>query len=123
MSDTTVYGVVIDRTAAASLGGQRVVRVTTGGEVNYADSATTGHAKSVLGITAGAASSGASVRVLTYGTLVDPSFSFTPLAPIYVGSSGTLTQTAPTSGFVQQVAVAVTATTIFVDLLPSLILS
>lgn len=96
--------------AAMPLGGQRAV---TGAGV-YADQATI---DGLLGITLEAATTGAAVRVRGAGTIDEPSWSWTPNVPIYVGASGVLTQTPP-AGIVRRVAFALSATRIVVDIFP-----
>ena len=110
---TREAGNIITVTAGASLGGHRAV-VIDSGVAQYADSTTTGNATRVVGLTKGAITSGTSGEVQTYGELVEPSFAWTPGEPIYLGTNGQLTQTVPTSGFILQVAIAITATKIFI---------
>lgn len=78
---------------------------------NHADLATI----NVVGITTNAASPGDTVTVQTSGALSDGSWSWTP-GPIYVGSNGALTQIAPVVGYLMEVARAVSATDIVINL-------
>lgn len=102
--------------AAGALGGHRVVGPTTAGTYSYVDNATLLDALRTVGVTTGAASTGAAFNVMTEGPVTEPSWAWTPNAPIYVGTNGTLTQAAPTSPakFVLQIGFALTATTMFV---------
>lgn len=71
-----------------------------------------------LWITTGAAASGAPVEVLTYGEFPEPSWSWAAGAALYLGPSGVLTATVPTSpGFawLRKVATALTPTIIQFD--------
>jgi hypothetical protein len=43
--------------------------------------------------------------------------------PIYVGGNGGLTQAIPTSGYIQQIATALSATKIFIDIKTLIIIS
>jgi hypothetical protein len=107
--------VVLAMTAGETLGGQRVVR-TSGATAMYANSSTQAHAQAVIGITTGAATSGAAVTVQSEGQMTDPSFSFTAGLPVYLNGNGTMSNTPPSSGFILQVAVAISATTIAINI-------
>jgi len=107
--------VIVPMTAGETLGGQKLVRAASGLAM-LANSATLAHASAVVGITTGAAVNGAAVSVQREGTMTDPSFSFTPGQPVYVNGNGVLSSVIPTSGFVLQVAVAITATTIAISI-------
>lgn len=52
----------------------------------------------VLGITKNSATLGNAASIITYGPLSDASFTWTSGTPIYLGSSGALTSTPPSSG-------------------------
>lgn len=66
---------------------------------------------------------GGQVTVQTYGPMEEPSWTWTPDAPIFVGLAGALTQTRPTSGFVLEIATALSATMIFIDPKPPIVLA
>lgn len=112
---STVQGV-----SGENLGGNRVVRVSDG-LYYYADSSDVTHEGSVIGITIASSVMGESVDVQTLGEMVEPSWSFTD-GPVYLGTSGTLTQTPPSGGFSLQIGVATSATSILINLTNSLIL-
>lgn len=107
--------VVLSLTAGEALSGHKVVR-SSGGQALYANSAISSHGAAVIGITTAAASSGAAVSVQSQGTMTEPSFAFTPGQPIYLSGTGGLSHTPASSGVVLQVAVALTATTIIIDI-------
>jgi hypothetical protein len=65
-----------------------------------------------LGITAGAAVTGADLTIQTEGIMIDSSWSWTPNAILYAGVNGVLTETAPSSGVSAPVAQAISATKI-----------
>jgi hypothetical protein len=110
-------------TANINLSGHRVVRsIGTDDLVDYADSSNVAHAGTVIGITLNAANMGDVVNIRATGEIVEPSWSFAP-GPVYFDASGSLTQVRPTSGFVQQVAVASSLTEIVVQLGPPIVLS
>ena len=98
-------------TAARDLSGHRVV-VAFGG-ADYADPTDPDHADLVVGITTGAALSGDDVIVQAAGEMVESTWNWSP-GPVWCGALGTLTQTAPTSGWSQIVATALAPTRILI---------
>lgn len=107
---------LITRTASGALSGHRVVVPTADGTVVYASSADPTHRPLPFGFTTQAAADGDPVNVLMFGRLVEPSWSWTPGAALYLGTNGQLTHTEPTSpNFLVQVAVAESATAIYFD--------
>lgn len=99
--------------ASASLSALRVVRLNGSGELEYADSSIAAHAFSVAGILPGAVSSGSSIAPITEGTIADVNWSWTIGQPIFLGANGQLTQAPQSeSGFILQVAIPLTATSI-----------
>jgi hypothetical protein len=73
----------------------------------------------IIGITVGAGALGTDVEYLPFGPMTENSWSWTPNAPIFAGSNGVLTQAEP-AGNSRRVAFATTATTIAVDLQPTI---
>ena len=103
-------------TAATDLGGHRAVRMTSDG-LGYADCTDATHAGTVAGVTPCASSAGTSTTLVRYGEMVEPSWSWTPDAPVFVGLDGVLTQTLPGSAeFSLIIGVATSATSLFVRL-------
>jgi len=107
-------GASIARQASTALSGHRAVRERADGAVEYADPAAPSGLSTVLGITSGAAVSGASATIVTTGDLVEPTWSWTPGGLIYLGSAGALTQSAPVSGSLMVLGVATSATSMLV---------
>jgi len=73
----------------------------------------------LLGITVTAANAGASVLVQNEGELEFSGWSWLPGQPIYLGTNGLITQTAPDAApakFVAPLGFAMTATKIFIEL-------
>ena len=104
-------------TAAVNLSALRVVTTNGSGNAIYADTDTLSNAV-VVGVTETAANAGGAVSVRTAGILEDSSWSWTK-GPVFLGTNGTLTQTAPSGGaIIVQVARAITATKIQVDIEP-----
>jgi hypothetical protein len=110
--------------AAAALSGHLVVVTNANGDVAAADPTIAAHGFAVLGITRGAASSGAQATVATSGTIDHSGWTWTPNEPVFLGASGSLTQT-PFSGavFLKVMGLALSATRISVNLQPTLWLS
>jgi hypothetical protein len=106
-SDTEVL------TAGQNLSGQRVVRDTETGAL-YADHNTISHAAQIAGITLGAVLAGGLATVRHHGEIDESSWSWTPGATLFLGSSGQITESIPTSGFNLRVGYAVTATRMYV---------
>ncbi|WP_254509872.1 hypothetical protein [Anatilimnocola floriformis] len=80
----------------------------------YASNGNPAHLGCVRGISVAATVADATALIRVYGPMLEPSFSFVP-GPIFVGLNGSLTQTPPTTGWLQQIAVADSPTQIFVD--------
>jgi hypothetical protein len=101
---------LVELTSPAEISGGRVVK--TDGNYYNPSAATPGAA---LGLSTGAASAGATLTVRTSGAMTDPAWAWTA-GPVFVTGNGVLTQTAPTTGIVLQVATALSATKIVVDI-------
>ena len=106
----------VTKVAATVLNGNRVVTLDASGEAIFADSSTLAHRDKVLGITTGAAVLGGDATIQTYGELTEPSWAWTAGEPVYLGLTGLLTQTPPTTGFLQRMGFAVVATKLFIDI-------
>lgn len=109
-------GLVIRRTAAENLSGHKVVALNNSGQAEYADKNNDDQISAIAGITVSSTTSGNSTTIQTYGPMTELSWSWTPRQPIYCGTNGALTQVVPTSGWLRQVALAETATKIFIDI-------
>ena len=101
--------------ASTSLSALRCITTDGSGLAKYATPDTLANAV-VIGISTTAANTGENITIKTSGQLTDASWAWTKGA-IYLGSNGTLTQTAPTGGnVIVHVAKAITATTIIIDI-------
>ena len=112
--EPTAEGVEVILEAGAAVGGQRVVSADAAGAVRHADPADAASVLAVVGISANAADAAGKVRIRTGGKLVDPSWNWTPRAPVFCGTTGLLTQTVPTAGAVLQVGLATSPTMLVV---------
>lgn len=88
-------GAYITKFAASALGGHRIVRAVSATEVDYASSDTADHGDDVLGMTLGAAGLGDVVLVANDQDITEPSWAWTPQAPLYLATNGQITQTPP----------------------------
>lgn len=105
-------GLVSTRATGANVSGHRALMFTSGGAVVHADPNDPAYA--FAGISVQASAAGTFVMIVEAGSLTEPTWSWTPRAPIFVGADGALITAPPASGVLQQVAVAVTPTAIFV---------
>lgn len=105
-------------TAALSLGGHRVVTPNPAGNAVYADNTIINTANAVLGLTVGAAAAGDTVAVQHGGEITEPSWTWTPNNPIYLGINGLLTQTPPTnpSAYSLIIGFPITATKMYIGI-------
>ena len=108
---------VIQRTASANLTDRRAIAVV-GNQAVHADKDTTAHRLLVRGLLIGTTTSGATATICVFGPVFDATWTWTAGLPVYVGSSGALTQTPPSTGFRVPVGVAFTTTILFVTLNP-----
>lgn len=108
-SDVTLTAI-----AAENIGGQRVVAIVNG-MAYLASKDNPAHLNNVVGISTGAAVSGATVIVQHFDEMSEAGWSWTNNR-LFVGINGMLTQTRPTSGFAQSVAKVLTSTKIFIDI-------
>lgn len=100
-------------TASANVGGHRALMFDGQGGVLHADPSDPLYA--FAGISAEATSAGNALSVIETGRIVDGAWNWTPAAELFVAAGGNLTETPPSSGVLQQVAVAINATSILVQ--------
>lgn len=105
---------IIEVVAGEALGSNRVVQ-SDGTVAMYSDSATIANMPLVLGITTNAVNIGELSFIRTAGELYDATWTWVEGA-VYNGLNGVLTQTPPTTGFVLQVATAISATKILIGI-------
>ena len=113
---------VMEYVADGALGGHRIVRATTAGKVGYVDPSDPDQAHAALGLTTGAVADGALASVQFAGPITEPSWAWTPNLPIFVGAAGIPTQSPPSSGFHAPVGVAVSATSMVIQLKSPIVL-
>ena len=86
----------------------------TGGVI-YADQSITSQTGKTMGISLNNALEGADVEVIVSGEVDEPTWNWLP-GEVYLGVNGALTQEPPTSGILQVVGVALTATRLSVGI-------
>lgn len=96
------------------------VGVNASGEFFLTKSGNLAHSGKCIGVADASALPGQNLRVITAGPFDKAAYLFIPGDAVYVGVNGELTQDIPSSGFEQQVGVAVTATKILIDIEPAL---
>lgn len=94
----------------------RVIRISSLGRAVKASSANIADINRAIAVSITAASQGQNIITVTNGEIENAQWSWTPSAPIYLGVDGTLTQTPPTTGFLQIIGNAETATKIKVNI-------
>jgi hypothetical protein len=111
-------GLTITRIARETVGGNRAVKLSTDGDVLYANPADV-DVGATVGLTTHAALEGAAVSIQIAGEMVEESWAWTPGAAIYLADSGVLTQLVPAAYAILRIGTATSATSILID--PSLI--
>lgn len=111
----------VTRIAQGAMSGHRAVKAVAGNQVSYASADTVGDAMIFLGVTTTAADSGENIAVVTQGRIVEPSWNWVPDGRIFIGANGVLTQDQnPSWAFTRIVAIALSATEIFVNPQPAI---
>lgn len=112
---STVIDYTLHATAFGALSGHRCIKSLGDGTVAYVDSATSGDVGLCVGITTAAALSGDDITYQANGTITFGGWAWSA-GPVFIALNGQLSQTAPTSGFAQRVALALSATQILMDI-------
>lgn len=110
------------KNAGTAIGGHRAVKVVAG-LLQYASKDDNPSAESVYGITINAGNIGDPIDVVLSGEIQEASWSWTQNLPIYLSTSGQLTQTAPTTGAVVELGIAVTSDTMLVRIQKTMFLA
>lgn len=87
-------GAAVLRTAAA-LSGHRVVTVDDDGELIYAECTDIGHLNRPVWFTTAAWGAGVAAAVTVVGTVTEPTWTWTPGLPVFLGSNGMPVQSPP----------------------------
>ena len=105
-------GVTSTLIASAPISGQSVLMFDGVGGVVTANP--TSPSYQFAGLSTAATQAGQPVPILETGIMTEAGWNWQEGTVLYAGPSGTLTQTVPTTGVLQQIAVALSATSIFV---------
>ena len=107
--------------AGETLGGHRMVSLDADSKAVYADNTDPTHAGRVIGLTLGSAVVGTEVTVRSFGLVTEPSWSWDVTKPrLFLATTGQITQTPPTSGFVCVIGYVVSAAQLFITIQPSI---
>ncbi len=111
----------ITRIANRALSGHRVMKPLAARKVDYMSADNSSDMLFFLGVSEGAASEEDNIILVTEGRMVESTWTWTVGNPIYVGVDGALTQT-PNNGwmFVQIIALAISATEIYISPQPAI---
>ncbi len=101
--------------AAQNLSALRVVATTDAGLI-YASSDLPDTAFTALGVTVAAVLAGQQTQALIEGLITNQGWAWIPDQPIFLAEEGNLTQVAPNSGFILQVATPLSPTQILIEL-------
>lgn len=108
-------GTAFTRPAAANVSGGKAVTLNAAGQVLHANGANAAMAHSVAGISLNGGAAGADITIITTGGEIEESvWNWQANKPVFLGADGVLTQTAPTSGYLLVVGVAVGPTRMLV---------
>lgn len=109
-------------TATTAIGGNRAVMGDGAGSIAYADSSNLAHRGKCIGLTMTAASAGGTVEIAVSGDVTEPTWNWS-LGPVYLGTNGLLTQTVPTSGYIQVIGTAMSPTRMTISIQQPIILN
>jgi hypothetical protein len=107
--------------AAMTVPGHRVIMSDENGYGVLADPNADGYL--FFGISTSGANTGDPFIVSLDGVIIEPTWNWTPRAPLFVTSNGLLTETPPTTGVSQVVAMALTATSLLISPQPPILLA
>lgn len=111
----TTSKIIASEIAGTVLSGHRVLVKNSSGQMVEADKNTPAHMHRVAGVGINSASAGSTVQVQSFGELVEPSWNWVE-GPVYLGNTGQLTQTVPTSGFLILIGTATAPTVLRIQL-------
>lgn len=110
-----------DAVAGEAISAQKVVAIVN--DLAYqADSSNLAHLNLVFGVATGGVLAGSAVTIQTYGLMEDNGWNWVAGSSVFLGTDGTLTQTAPTAGFAQKIGMPLDPTTLFIEPQPPVVL-
>jgi len=108
--------IIVGLIAGAAVTGHYIVYRGSNGKVQHADSSNQSHADQVIGMALNSAILDGNVNVLMQGEEIDASLAFTPSAPLFLNGIGTLSETAPITGFSLKVGFQIEASKVYLAL-------
>ena len=113
-------GATYTYTASVALGGHRIVTIDSTGQAIYADNTIAAHSNKIAGMTLGAAAAGDVVNVQILGEHTEVSWNWTVNQPVFLSTTGLLTQTVPTTAgsYILVIGTATAATKMFINIKP-----
>lgn len=112
---TVTAGSTLSFPASVNISQYQVVALISG-SAEIADSSNMNYFDAVSGICIAGTLAGASCPIQYTGEISDTAWTWVPNVPIFLGTLGTLTQTPPSVGFSQQIAIPLSATTILISI-------
>lgn len=109
-------------TAGTNVSGHVAVMYSGAGLLVPADASILSHLNKVVGITLNAALNGADLTIQGSGIVEHMGWAFTPDQPVFLGLSGSLTQSMAGLLFALPVGIAVSATKLIVNIQPAIVL-
>jgi hypothetical protein len=100
----------------SSVGGSRVVIINNAGKIEYANSENPDHINKIIGITKFAANANEIIRIQDSGFFEDSSWNWVIGKRLYASTNGIMTQTIPSSGFIQEIGIAISIKKIIIDI-------
>jgi hypothetical protein len=106
----------IELIAGAAIGGHRVITSNSLGQAILASSDNLDHAHKILGLSSGAVSAGARLRIANKEMLEEPTWQWIAGQPLFLSPSGVMAHAPPPAGFILRCGVAITATRAYIDI-------
>lgn len=101
--------------AGEAISALKIVRLNNASTAFIADPTTTFEEAKVIGIARGSAILGGLIDVQTFGILEDAFFTFPANTPLFMDATGSITDTAPVSGYSVQIGHGLGAGSIFIN--------
>jgi len=117
----SIVGDVLTRLATPSIAKWSAVVDVDGVHCGHADASSITTCGKLVGVAANAASSGAAVQIITRGDIVN--YSGLGVGPVYLGTSGALTSSLPTSGVLLKMGYVAASNIFVVDVQPPIVRS
>lgn len=103
--------------AGQTLERQRIVTLDSNTQLIHADHTNLTHAGRVIGLTLESATLGESIEVHSFGLVSEPSWNWDITQPsVFLSNAGQITQTPPTSGFINVIGHVASATQLFINI-------